>query len=148
MAAIVADFSRAMKAVDPTIQVGASGWDGDAWWASFLPAAAPHIDFISLSLYNTWGWKSYDRFLRQPKPDLVGSVRNALAAIDRYVSETDRSRLKVVVSETNSKDYSANGWLDTPCSSGRAAPSVKRLRRSGIGGKFASATPRSPRRKA
>jgi len=36
-----------------------------------------------------------------------------LAAIDRYVSETDRSRLKVVVSETNSKDYSANGWRDT-----------------------------------
>jgi alpha-N-arabinofuranosidase len=112
MAEIVAEFSSAMKAVDPTIQVGASGND-DAWWSVFLPVAAPHLDFISLSLYNTWAWKGYDRFTRQPPPDLIRNVRKALAAIDRYAPEADRSRLKVVVSETNSKDYSKYGWPAT-----------------------------------
>jgi alpha-L-arabinofuranosidase len=112
MAEIVVEFSRAMKAVDPTIQVGASG-NNDAWWSAFLPVAAPHLDFISLTLYNTGGWKGYDRFTRQPQPDLINRVRTALAAIDRYAPEADRSRLKVVVSETNSKDYGENGWPGT-----------------------------------
>lgn len=102
---IVAEFSRAMKAVDPSILIGSNG-NNDGWWAKFLPGAAPYIDFISLSHYNTFGWKSYDYFPKHPAESLVAGVRTALDAINRYAPPADRERLKVIVAETNSKDYS------------------------------------------
>lgn len=110
MARIVTEFSRAMKAVDPTIKVGASG-NNDGWWSKFLPAAAPALDFINLSLYNCWGWKGYDHFVSlPPNADTVGDVETALNAIDKYAPQADRDRLRVIVSEYNSKDYSQGGW--------------------------------------
>ena len=112
MAGIVAEFSQAMKAVDPTIKIGSSG-NGNGWWSKFLPIAAPHLDFLTLSLYNAWGWKSYARFAQSPAPDLIGDARTALNAIDRYAPAADRARLRVIVSETNSKDYSDGGWPGT-----------------------------------
>ena len=73
MAKIVVEFSRAMKAVDPTIQIGSNGMKDD-WWAKFLPVAATALDFISLSHYNTWAWGSYKKFTEHPTPDLMGTV--------------------------------------------------------------------------
>ena len=112
MAGIVTRFSHAMKAVDPTIQVGASG-SGEHWWAAFLPKAAPALDFLSLSLYNCWGWKGYDHFVQNPAEDTIGDVETALKAIDQDAPPADRERLKVIVAETNSKDYSEGGWPGT-----------------------------------
>ncbi len=109
MARVVARFSDAMKAVDPSIHVGASG-NNDVWWSKFLPVAAPHLDFVSISHYNTWDWKSYDFLVRHPETDLASNATSALAAIDRYAAPADRARLKVIVAETNSKDYSDKGW--------------------------------------
>ena len=112
LAEIVTEFSRAMKAADPSIHLGASG-NGDGWWAKFLPTAAPALDFISLSLYNCWDWKSYDHFVQHPDEDTIGDVKTALKAIDKYAHAVDRARLKVIVAETNSKDYSDHGWAGT-----------------------------------
>ena len=112
MAGIVSRFSRAMKGVDPAIQVGASG-NNERWWAAFLPTAAPFLDFVSLSLYNCWGWKGYDHFVQHPEEDTIGDVETALKAIDHDAPPTDRGRLRVIVSETNSKDYSPGGWPGT-----------------------------------
>lgn len=112
MAGIVGEFSRAMKIVDPSIQIGSSG-SGDRWWSQFLPLAAPSLDFLTLSLYNCWDWKSYERFTQQPAPDLISDAVTAESAIDRYAPPADRGRLRVVVAETNSKDYSDGGWPGT-----------------------------------
>lgn len=109
MAGIATEFSNAMKAVDPRIHTGASGNTAD-WWAKFLPTVAPSLDFISLSLYNCWDWKGYDHFIQHPGEDTIGDVETALSAIDHDAPPADRTRLKVIVSETNSKDYSENGW--------------------------------------
>ena len=109
MARIVVRFSRAMKRVDPSIKVGASG-DNPPWWAGFLPTAAPALDFLSLSLYNCGGWKNYDHFVQHPDEDTIGQAEAALKAIDTDAPPADRARLKVIVAETNSKDYSAGGW--------------------------------------
>ncbi len=106
MAAVVAAFSRAMRAEDPAIRLGSSG-SGPRWWAAFLPAAAAHLDFVTVSLYNAWGWKSYARWLRQPEPDLVAAIREAREAVTRHAGGR---RLPVLVAETNSKDYSPGGW--------------------------------------
>ena len=112
LAQVVVRFSRAMKAADPTVHLGSSG-NGQGWWAKFLPIAAPALDFISLSLYNCWGWKSYDHFVQHPDEDTIGDVETALKAIDTDAPPADRGRLKVVVAETNSKDYSDGGWPGT-----------------------------------
>lgn len=112
MARIVVRFTQAMKAVDPTIQVGASGNKMD-WWGAFLPIAAPHLDFLTVSVYDCWEWKSYDHFPAHPHADLLDQARVALQAIDRFTTGADRARLRVVVAETNSKDYSKDGWPGT-----------------------------------
>ena len=112
MARIVIRFSRAMKSVEPSIKVGASG-NSAHWWAGFLPTAAPALDFLSLSLYNCWGWKNYDHFVQHPDEDTIGDAETALKAIDTDAPPADRTRLRVVVAETNSKDYSDGGWPGT-----------------------------------
>ena len=84
------------------------------WWAKFLPRAAPSLDFISLSLYNCWDWKGYDHFMPSIRSeDTIGDVETALTAIDKDAMPADQKRLKVIVSEINSKDYSENGWPGT-----------------------------------
>jgi alpha-L-arabinofuranosidase len=112
MAVIVARFADAMKTVDPSIKTGASGAK-DQWWSQFLPAAAPHLDFISVSHYENWDWKSYDYLAAHPDFDLTGSAGTALRAIDQFAPPADRERLRVVVAELNSKDYAKDGWPDT-----------------------------------
>lgn len=110
MAEVVAAFAAALRPIDPDIRLCASGTD-NRWWAAFLPAAGPHLDAVTLSLYNCWDWKSYDAYVRQPRKDLIGPVRKAMRAIDALPSP-HRERISVVVAETNSKDYSEGGWSD------------------------------------
>ena len=54
------EFSRAMKAVDPTIHIGANG-GSDTWWQTILPTAANAIDFLAVHNYfaNSWGLYGY-----------------------------------------------------------------------------------------
>lgn len=109
MAKIVSRFARGMRAVDPSIRLGASGSDA-AWWKGFLPGAAHDLDFLSVSVYNAWGWRSYDRLLQPPEPDLLAAAGTALQAIAGLPDAADRERLVVMVAETNSVDYSEGGW--------------------------------------
>ncbi|MEM6821085.1 MAG: hypothetical protein AAF558_03930 [Verrucomicrobiota bacterium] len=104
----VRKFSRAMKKVDPTIHVGASG-NNQKWWDRFLPTAAPDLDFISMSLYNCWGWGSYESYLN--KDNLIKSTETALSSIEELPIE-HRDRIYLVVAEINSKDYSKDAWAD------------------------------------
>ncbi len=109
MASIVTGFSRAMKAADPMIKIGASG-DKARWWSSFLPVAAHDIDFLSVSEYTGWEWNGYSHFLS--RPNLGETAMAAVEAIRRYAPAADRARLRVIVAETNTKDYSKPGWPD------------------------------------
>ena len=108
LAEVVMEFSAAMKMVDPSIKIGASG-SNQQWWTPFLQKAAPSIDFVSLSLYNAWEWGGYDYYPSHPENDLIRPVNQTLHAIDA-LPEEHRKRLRVIVAETNSKDYSQNGW--------------------------------------
>lgn len=109
MAVQVSRFARAMREADPAARIAASGNDA-AWWAGFLPGAAHDLDALTVSVYGCWGWKSYDRFLARPEPDLLGPAAAALRAIDALPDPADRRRLQVIVAETNSVDYSPGGW--------------------------------------
>jgi hypothetical protein len=112
MAAQVTRFARAMKAVDPEIRIGASG-NSPGWWREFLPLVAADLDFLTVSVYNAWGWKAYGRLLTEPEPELLGDAQHALLGIDSLPAGPDRERMRVIVVETNSRDYSTDGWPST-----------------------------------
>jgi len=51
-----------------------------------LLEAAPDLDFVSLSLYNCGGWKSYDFFPKNPHHNLIQPSRSyRLTAVHRFV---------------------------------------------------------------
>lgn len=110
MARTVVEFAKAMRGADRSTRIGASG-DNDRWWKEFLPIAGPYLDFLSVSQYTGWQWGSYEHFLTNP--DLIETARGALGAIDRYAAPEDRRRLRVIVAETNTKDFTKGGWKDS-----------------------------------
>ncbi|MBN1551636.1 hypothetical protein JW979_09210, partial [bacterium] len=111
IARIVSLFSREMKKIDPAIRIGASG-NSREWWQRFLPDAADYLDFLTVSSYSCWDWKSYQYYADHPEINLMDSAETALQAIDDFTPE-HKERLKVVISELNSMDYSEDGWPPT-----------------------------------
>jgi len=99
----VVEFSAAMKAVDPTIQIGANGHT-DSWWKTVLPVAARSIDFLIEHAYPIWAWQSYDHYRRQTTDFLV-DVRDAQEALHSYVPLSERARLQIAITEFNAIDY-------------------------------------------
>ncbi|MFB3881881.1 MAG: alpha-L-arabinofuranosidase [Armatimonadota bacterium] len=118
------DFARAMKAVDPTIWVGANGppraegtgrheaTKGTPWWKVVFETAAEHIDFIPVHVYSCWEWKTYD-FYRDHSPGYPEAYRDAISPIEAarlYGRPGMADRLRVTVTETNAADWSEGGW--------------------------------------
>lgn len=108
MAMVVKRFSKAMKAVDPSIQIGSSGLS-KVWWEGFLPKAAQALDFLTVSHYNVDGWRGYSHWLKNPDANHSYAVKTALRAIDNDAPKPDVKRLKVIVAETNSLNWKG-GW--------------------------------------
>ncbi len=67
------EFSRTMKAVDPTIQIGANG-GSDTWWQTILPTAANAIDFLAVHNYFANSWGSYGYYQRN-NVSFMGAVQ-------------------------------------------------------------------------
>lgn len=102
-------FSAAMKAVDPTIKIGANG-DGEQWWNTVLPVAAEKIDFLAVHIYPPSAWGSYEHY-RSQGHDFLWSVQTALEAIERAAPASERARLQVAVTELNAIDWAkTNAW--------------------------------------
>ncbi|MHC4480337.1 MAG: hypothetical protein ACYS1C_05130 [Planctomycetota bacterium] len=108
LAGVVERFSAAMKAVDPSIQTGASGCRME-WWEGFLPKAAPHIDFLSVSTYPCTDWPDFDHYRQNADVALANQANYAAEAIERFAPPADRDRLFVVSPEVNSANW-GNGW--------------------------------------
>ncbi len=108
IAKIVSLFSKEMKKIDSGIRVGASGSSRE-WWQRFLPGAADDLDFLTVSSYSCWDWKGYQYFADHANINLMEPAETALQAIDDFIPE-HKNRLKVVISELNSMDYSEDGW--------------------------------------
>jgi len=118
------EFAKAMKAVDPTIWVGANGpprAEGSGrheatkdtpWWKVVFEAAADHIDFVPVHVYSCWEWKTYD-FYRDHSPGYPEAYRDAISPIEAarlYGPAGLADRLRVTVTETNAADWSEGGW--------------------------------------
>jgi alpha-N-arabinofuranosidase len=107
-AADLVEFSRQMKAVDPSILIGANGQPGD-WWKTILANAGGSIDYLSVHEYPCWEWKTYEAY-RTKNPRLTGEVDQAAKAIDTHAPAADRKRLKIAVTEMNAFDWAKDGW--------------------------------------
>lgn len=106
-------FSRAMKAVDPTIKIGINVWNNkrltELLTHQELGAA---IDYLSLHNYPTFGWKEGYEVFRKKRVDFMHGLREANTLLDASAfSEKDKARLEILVTETNTIDWSKdNGW--------------------------------------
>jgi alpha-L-arabinofuranosidase len=97
------EFSRVMKEVDPSIQIGANGHD-ESWWGTVLSAASGAIDFLSVHSYPVYAWGSYT-YYQNNRVDLLGDVRAAENALDAYAAPADRTRIRIAATEINSADW-------------------------------------------
>jgi alpha-L-arabinofuranosidase len=104
----VIEFSRRMKKIDPDIKIIANGEDA-LWWATMLPGASAHIDYLGLSNYPVWNYPGGYDYYRTNNPDFMEVVNTASDAINALASAEDRERIKVIVTEFNAIDWAA-GW--------------------------------------
>jgi alpha-L-arabinofuranosidase len=104
----VVDFSRAMKAVDPSIQIIANG-NTRHWWEVVLPIVAADIDAVCVSNYPMYDYKAGYATYRDAEKDLVGPARTAIEATRSFAPPGDRRRLTVIVAEYNTMDW-AGSW--------------------------------------
>ena len=104
----VVDFSKAMKAVDPSIYIIPNGKSIE-FFKDVLTIAAGYIDYLCLSNYPVWNYTEGYVSYRDTLKDLLGPVKRALTAIDKYVKSEDRDRLKLLVVEYGPFDW-ANKW--------------------------------------
>ncbi len=100
-AAGVRDFALAMKAADPTIQIGANGGES-AWWSTLLSTAGSSIDFLSVHNYPLWAATSYAKY-RDSSASLVTDIDRARSAAGgRWLALTESGAL------------TASAWTPTP----------------------------------
>ena len=120
-------FARAMKAVDPSILVGANGpnsaddpgkhdevkGDRTPWWKAVLEKGATDMDFLDLHSYPCWKWRKYEYWMEHGQ-SLPDDILKGFAAVKRW-APAHESRLRVTISEANSADWSSSqgdmlGW--------------------------------------
>ena len=100
----VVDFSKAMKAVDPTIKIIPNG-NSDSFWQEVLTTAAGHIDVICTSNYPVYNYRADYLTYRDTAQNLLGPVTTALKAVDKYATIEDRQKLKLIVAEYGPFDW-------------------------------------------
>jgi alpha-L-arabinofuranosidase len=98
------EFSRVMKAVDPTILIGANG-ESESWWRTILSTASGAIDFLAVHNYPATNWGSYS-YYKNNNANLMAHVQTAQRAIASYAPAADRDRLVIASTEINSADWS------------------------------------------
>lgn len=116
----VLELSRALKAIDPTIQIGVNGHvdkdyvstaetgDGPIWWETLLKQAAPEIDFVVVHPYPCFEWGSYEYYTGHT-PVFTEAIDQADAALKEWAPE-HAARIRIMATETNAFDWAATDW--------------------------------------
>lgn len=110
-AADIVDFSDAMKAIDPTINIIANGSNTNSFWSNFLTATvASKIDLLTVSNYPTYNYVGGYNYYKNNNVVLDNEVTDAINAVNGISNATDRNRIKVSVAEFNTIDWSMSNW--------------------------------------
>ncbi|HWR74132.1 MAG TPA: hypothetical protein VN276_00745 [Bacteroidales bacterium] len=100
----VVDFSKAMKAVDPSIFIVPNGNSVD-FFKRVLAIAGNDIDMICLSNYPTYNYGAGYATYRDTLQNLLGPVDRALAAMEEMSSESGMRKYKIIVAEYGPFDW-------------------------------------------
>jgi hypothetical protein len=112
----VVSFSKAMKAVDPTIKIGAVLFNpgmekkADDWNPAVMTECGTVIDFVILHWYAGGllppDWRTLDEasLLRAPQEELP-KMGSGLVELFRKYAGTNASKMQFVVSEMGSRPY-------------------------------------------
>ena len=101
----VVQFSKAMKAVDPSIKIGANGMSGSEWWDKIMPIIKDDVDFLvthqysSMQNYKQWKTNSWN---------YTGNLESAQKAINTY-----NPNIRLNVTENSSFNPGKEHWNNT-----------------------------------
>lgn len=100
----VVDFSKAMKAVDPSILIIPNGNSVD-FFKRVLAIAGNNIDLICLSNYPTYNYGAGYATYRDTLQNLLGPVDRALTAMEEMTKESGMRKFKMIVAEYGPFDW-------------------------------------------
>jgi alpha-L-arabinofuranosidase/arylsulfatase A-like enzyme len=110
-APLVRDAARAMKGVDPTIQLSAAAQPSREWTLPLLKAAGSYLDYISIHAYWLPLWQNNDM------PDYLTCIMHSQGpeeTIERFVGVLDesgyRGRIKIAFDEWNLRGWHHPGF--------------------------------------
>ena len=104
----VIDFSKAMKAVDPSILIIANG-ASDEFFKTVITKAGDHIDRLCVSNYGVYNFFAGYKTYRDTAQVLIWPALTAVNAMNKYASPEQLKRLKMIVAEFGSIDWT-NHW--------------------------------------
>ena len=100
----VVDFSKAMKEVDPSILIIPNGGPLE-FWETVIDIAGDHMDHLCISNYPVYEYRAGYATYRDTLQDLMGPVKRALTAIDRFATPAQKARWQVIVAEYGPFDW-------------------------------------------
>jgi alpha-L-arabinofuranosidase len=104
----VLDFSRAMKAVDPTIAVIPNGNSTDDF-KTLIKIAGNNIDYLCVSNYPVYNYHAGYLTYRDTLHYLMDPVDRASKAIEEEADDAQKKKLKLIVAEYGPFDW-GNKW--------------------------------------
>jgi alpha-L-arabinofuranosidase len=119
----ILELSRAMKAIDPEILIGANGHvdknyistadtaDGPIWWQYLLTHASLEIDFLVVHPYPCFEWGGYT-YYSEHTPVFTKAVEQAAASLKEWANPEDADRIRIMITETNTFDWAATEWYE------------------------------------
>jgi alpha-N-arabinofuranosidase len=100
----VIDFSKAMKAVDPSILIIANG-QGDAFFKTVITKAGDYIDRLTVSNYGVQDfYRGYSTY-RDTAQILIRPTLTAIRAMNTFSSPDQMKRLRMIVAEYGPIDW-------------------------------------------
>lgn len=107
----VVDFSKAMKAVDPSILIIPNG-NNEEFFKTVITKAGNYIDRLCVSNYGVFDFdRGYQTYCDSSKC-LIWPVQTALNAMNKYATEKQQKHWKMIVAEYGTIDW-AGLWKGT-----------------------------------
>ncbi|WP_303010509.1 hypothetical protein [uncultured Bacteroides sp.] len=100
----VIDFSKAMKAVDPSILIIPNG-DDEEFFKTVITKAGDYIDRLCVSNYGVFDFDRGYRTYSDSAKCLIWPARTALNAMNKYGTEEQLKRWKMIVAEYGTIDW-------------------------------------------
>lgn len=107
----VIDFSKAMKAVDPSILIIPNG-DSDEFFKTVITTAGDHIDRLCVSNYGVFNFNAGYESYKDTTRCLIWPAQTALNAMNQYATPQQLDKWKLIVAEYGTIDW-AQLWQGT-----------------------------------